>query len=249
MALPIVFLPDTELVLPGRSGLQPALPELETRCADLIQSALAQIRRNDNSRHRNDAPPQVAVFYTPRSKFNRPLPGFHIASQLLLGAGFKGKILDVVTDLDPKSAPFEGASLWLIMGTGAATHGPSAPLVIDPLPAAPQRPETAPDRPETAPQGLETSNLNAGAQPDPGQMIDAELTRVLQEGNWRGFKNIDLMRSQEVGATLAMAGAAAARAFSMIENGSCHPQNFHFEQFGGVTYFAASWSARKKAAN
>gem|GEM_PF-2279390 len=235
MALPIVFLPDTELVLPGRSGMRPALPQLETRCADLIQSALAESRQNDNPRNTHDAPPQIAVFYTPRSKFNRPLPGFHIASELLLGAGFKGKILDAVTDLDQECAPNERASLWLIMGTGAATHGPSAPLVIDRLPADLDRPET--------------NDSTAGAEPDPDQIIDAELTRLLQVGNWRGFRNLDLKRAQDVGATIAMAGAAAARAFSMIESIVCRPQNFYSEQFGGVTYFAGSWSAYKKAAS
>lgn len=125
MSLQIVFLPDSELILPGRSGTRAALPELEKRASELITTGLAVTSE-----------PEVVVFATSHSGFGRPLPGLHIAEQLLRAAGFAGDIASATPPQDSAASVMERPQLWLVMGTGAATHGDTAPLPHNPQGAA-----------------------------------------------------------------------------------------------------------------
>jgi len=121
VSLQIVFLPDSELILPGSSGSQAALLKLEKLASELITTGLAVTD-----------PPEVVVFATPHSGFGRPLPGLHIAEQLLRSAGFAGDIASATAQQSSAATVFQRPQLWLVMGTGAATHGEIAPLPHNP---------------------------------------------------------------------------------------------------------------------
>lgn len=111
----ILFLPDSELIVPGRSGRQPVLPRVRAAATRALAAAVAET-----------ASGEIAVAYTRESRFGRPLPGFEIASQLLRAIGFTGKLGPACLNDGQPRAP-----LLLVMGTGAASHGEAAPLNAD----------------------------------------------------------------------------------------------------------------------
>lgn len=121
----VVFLPDSELLIPGRAGAIPVLENLRAKCDSLLAAALAET-----------ATESVAVFATHESKFGRPLPGPAVARAFLERNRFAGDIIIVHEGDSGSEEIVDGESigrarLWLVCGTGAATHGEQAPLVGD----------------------------------------------------------------------------------------------------------------------
>lgn len=125
MPAQLVFLPDSELLVPGRAGQTPVLQNLRHACDELLLGALSSIR-----------PESVAVFTAQYSKFGRALPGPAVARDFLSRCGFHGEIVNVGAPITPNATASEvesvlRAPLWLVLGTGAATHGEQAPLDCD----------------------------------------------------------------------------------------------------------------------
>ncbi|HLS04033.1 MAG TPA: hypothetical protein VK030_04665 [Actinomycetales bacterium] len=120
MVRQILFVPDSELIVPGRSGARAALSELEDECARQLCEALTETGTE-----------RVRVFASVTSQFNRPLPGFWVAERLLESAGYSGKIRNTAPTDDVGTHDGSHEELWMILGTGAASHGDEAPLIAN----------------------------------------------------------------------------------------------------------------------
>lgn len=194
----ILFLPDTELLISGRSGAERILRPVQATARELIESALTETSAQS-----------VGVFAAKNSKFGRPLPGHWVGQQLLEAAQFTGDIHHGEED-----AVLPDCQLWLLMGTGAASHGENAPLVSD---------DRAPEVDAAIAEALRQSDwhdllkIDSEAAEAVGATLIAGIHRAARLGNLTAispdnvFKCADMLEHFEFGVTYFLARWVAER--------------------------------------
>lgn len=187
--LQVVFLADTELLLPGASGSESVLDDLRESSQELLESALEELD-----------PQAIAVFAAPKSRFGRPLPGRLVASSLLKYAGYTGQILGKSGDPELQREREDPAPLWLVMGTGGAAYGDRAPLVADERALTVDVELAHLLRTATWPTSTESIDFETAEQVGATMVPSLAMANTAKDGN-EPFTCADYFQTQEFGVT------------------------------------------------
>jgi|GEM_PF-6368896 len=131
----VVFVPDSELMLPGRGGAADPLSVVRAAAISELTDVL----------HRVDIR-SVLVLYCASGPFNTPLPGKEVAEGLLAATGFTGDVvfqdcrwgLDASTSFPSSEIACDIAhndqehSAVILLGTGSAAREADAPILHRP---------------------------------------------------------------------------------------------------------------------
>lgn len=184
----IVFLADSELLLEGLSGSEEVLIELRAESRQMLKSALEL-----------ENPREITAFVTPQSRFGRPLPGAHVARELLQSVGFSGKIRINPDAVNSEETGSEPVPLWLVLGTGSASRGPNAPLVAE---ARAEEVDLRLSRllqSATWPRG--TSEIDADLAAQVGATLSPSLMSAGRAAEFAAFEVANYVETQQFGVT------------------------------------------------